>query len=341
MILFLRRILISLLQIRKSLVVIISMMFVVMIAALAYRIEPDTFETKFNALYWVMTTMATVGYGDYTPHTVAGKLLTIFIYIFGVGLLSLLISKIINGLGNIHQRRESGKLRYQGRDHIVIINWSKKAHSAIEELLTSDPDVEIVIIDHLEKNPYLHANVQFVSGDSTSEATLRYANIDQARSVILFADPSIDDPLLIDGKSLLVATTVESIAPQVHTTVEIMLEKHIRSFCHISVDEFVLSHEAISRLVVRSALKEGSIDIFTQLLSHQYGSDIYEVPLKKDWLMYRDAFYDLLAYGATLLSDHGDMTINRKLNEPIPKDAKLFVVCEADVYQRIIHEGNG
>ena len=338
MTLFLRRIFLSLLRIRNGLLAIFSIIFVVSSAALAYYLEPETFETPFNALYWVMTTMATVGYGDYAPHTIAGKTLSIFIYIFGIGLLSLLIGKIIDGLGSIHHRRESGKVRYQGSDHIVVINWSKKAQSAIDELLTSDPHVEIVIIDNLEKNPYVHANVQFVSGDPTSEVTLRYAHIEHARSVILFADPSIDDPSLIDGKSLLVATAIESIAPKVHITVEIMLEKHIRSFCHISVDEFVLSHDAISRLAARSALNEGSIDIFTQLLSRQYGADIYEVPLKKEWSIYRDAFHDLLVQGATLISNHGDMTINRKLNDPIPRDAKLFVVCEADVYQRIIEE---
>lgn len=338
MTLFLRRILISLLKIQNGVLAILSIVFVALSAAFAYYLEPETFGSKFNALYWVMTTMATVGYGDYAPHTIAGKILSIFIYIFGIGLLSLLIGKIIDGISNIHYRREAGKLNYHGSDHIVIINWSKKAHSAIEELLTSDPHVEIVIIDNLEKNPYLHANVQFVSGDPTSEGTLRQAHIEHARSVILFADPSIDDPSLIDGKSLLVASAIESIAPEVHTTVEIMLEKHIRTFCHISVDEFVLSHDAISRLAARSALNEGSIDIFTQLLSRQYGADIYEVPMKKEWVIYRDAFHDLLVLGATLISNHGDMTINRKLQDPIPRDAKLFVVCEADVYQRIIEE---
>ena len=338
MILFFRRILISLLKLHNEILVLLLILFVLISAIAAYSLEPETFGTRFNALYWVLTTMATVGFGDYAPHTEACKILSIFLYIFGIGLLSLLISKIINGLGHIHSKRESGKLNYQGKEHIVVINWSKKAHSAIDEMLMSDPKVQIVIIDHRDKHPYIHANVQFVSGDPATESTLLQANIQQARAAIIFADPCIDEPSLIDGKTLLVASAIESIAPQVHTTVEIMQEKHIRTFRYISVNEFVLSHDAISRLAARSALNEGSIDIFTQLLSRQHGSDIYEIPRHKEWSTYCDAFHDLLALGATLISNYGDMTINRRLQDPIPEDARLYAVCEADVYHQIVEE---
>lgn len=41
-----------------------------------------------DSLYFTITTLATVGYGDFYPKTDAGKIFTIFYIIIGIGLLS-------------------------------------------------------------------------------------------------------------------------------------------------------------------------------------------------------------------------------------------------------------
>ena len=76
-------------RLRKTTISVIVVLFVVLCSTLAFLLEPETFHHWFNAFYWVLTTMATVGYGDYYAATVPGKILTIFIYIFGIGTLSL------------------------------------------------------------------------------------------------------------------------------------------------------------------------------------------------------------------------------------------------------------
>lgn len=41
-----------------------------------------------DSLYFSVTTLTTVGYGDLSPHTAAGKIFTIFYIIIGIGTLS-------------------------------------------------------------------------------------------------------------------------------------------------------------------------------------------------------------------------------------------------------------
>ncbi|MCB8815117.1 potassium channel protein [Desulfosporosinus shakirovi] len=329
------RLSIKLLKMKNTALAFGFLAFVLTVSTFAYLIEPETFETWFNSLYFVLTTMSTVGYGDYSPNTFPGKVLTIFIYVFGIGLLSLVIGKIIDAVADFHRRREAGQLKFQGKNHIIVINWSKKAQYAIEEILSTDSNIEVVIIDEINKHPYDKPKVYFISGDPSSLDILEQAEIKNARSAIIFADARIDEPSLVDGKSLLLASTIESLAPNVHTTVEIMMEKHIQNFKHVKVNDFVLSHDAVSRLAVRSALNEGSLDIFTQLLSRQRGADVYQTTLRPEWKTYEDAFLALIKQGATLISNKGDMTINTKLSEPIPTDAKLFVICDDEVSQKI------
>ncbi|MUT64598.1 potassium channel family protein [Paenibacillus sp. NEAU-GSW1] len=334
--LFIRLLSSKLLRMSKTTLTVSVVLFVTVSATIAYLLEPATFSSWFNSFYWVLTTMATVGYGDFFAKTVPGKVLTIFLYVFGIGLLSLVIGKIIEGISNVQRKRGEGTLQFRGANHFIIINWSKKVQTAVEEILSHMPDSDIVIIDETGKHPLEHLHqVHFISGDPAEDEVLTKAGIERARAAIVFGDIRIDEASLIDGKSLLIASSIERMAPHVHTTVEIIQEKHIRNFHHVKVNEFVLSHDAISRLAVRSAMQEGNSDLFRQLLSRQYGDDIYEAKRNAAWRTYGDAFRGLLEQGATLLSDRGDLGINRKLNDPIPADAKLYIICDEHTAKKI------
>ncbi|WP_371915970.1 potassium channel family protein [Paenibacillus sp. P3E] len=323
-------------RLRKKSIGLVILAFIVMSATIAFLLEPGTFHNWFNAFYWVMTTMSTVGYGDFFAKSVTGKLFTMFLYIFGIGLLSLVIGKIIDSMGELQRRRGAGTLSFHGKDHVVLINWNRKTQAAVDEILCYSRDCRIVIIDESGQHPLQHLeHVHFISGDPSSDDILQKANIYGARAAIIFGDTRIDEASLTDGKTLLIASSIERIAPQVHTTVEIMQEKNIQNFRHVHVNEFVLSHDAISRLAVRSALQEGNPEVITQLLSREHGDDIYEVPRDAAWRTYGDAFQALLLQGATLLSDRGDLGINRKLDQPIPQEARLYIVSDEETYRQI------
>lgn len=117
------------------------------------------------------------------------------------------------------------------------------------------------------------------------------------------------------------------------------MEKHILNFRHVNINDFILSHDAVSRLAVRSALHEGSTEIYTQLLSRRFGDDLYEVPRDPAWLTYRDAFGALLAQGATLIANRGNLGINRMLDDSIGPDPKLYVICNPETYAEITKKG--
>jgi voltage-gated potassium channel len=300
-----------------------------------YFIEPETFQSPFDGLWWVMTTITTVGYGDLSPASVGGRIFAMFLYIFGIGLIGILIGKVFDLFSIIKKRREEGKVKYSGKNHVIIFGWSKKAQIAIAEILESDEETEIVLVDELEKAPLLENRIIYVRGDAAEEHTLEQANVLAAKAVLIFADDTIPNPSLTDGKSLLIATTIERMAPKVHSTVEIMKEEHLKNFNHVKVDEFILSNETISRLAVRSAFSRGVTNIFTQLLSRQHGDDLHEIKKRPHWNTYRDAFNELLNEGATLISDGNKMNINKQLDEVIPEQNRLYVICDQETYHKL------
>jgi voltage-gated potassium channel len=47
-----------------------------------------------NAVYWGITTMTTVGYGDITPHTTVGKITAALVMVVGIGLFAILTGAV-------------------------------------------------------------------------------------------------------------------------------------------------------------------------------------------------------------------------------------------------------
>ncbi|TWT13468.1 ion channel [Planomicrobium sp. CPCC 101079] len=218
-------------------------------------IEPGTFTGYMDALWFTMTTMLTVGYGDLFPSTTGGRIFTVlFLYVIGIGLFASFIGKAVDSLTLYRRQKERGDLMFEGKNHIVIIDWSHKAENAMKEILERDEKVQIVVIDTIEKAKQINERIHFIRGRATDADVLRKANAQHAKAVLIFSDDKIEDQMLADGKSLMIACAVERISPGVHTTVEIEREEHILNFSHIKVDNFILSNATIAKLAVDSIL---------------------------------------------------------------------------------------
>lgn len=81
-------------------------LYILISALLVYNVEPhinpstgqETFNTFFDAVYWSVVTLTTVGYGDIYPITILGKIISICSMVFGIGIISTVSSIITAGL---------------------------------------------------------------------------------------------------------------------------------------------------------------------------------------------------------------------------------------------------
>jgi voltage-gated potassium channel len=71
----------------------ILLMLLVVSSCLMYYVEqaaqPDRFSSIPAAMWWSVTTLTTVGYGDVCPVTITGKLVASVIAILGIGMFAL------------------------------------------------------------------------------------------------------------------------------------------------------------------------------------------------------------------------------------------------------------
>lgn len=57
--------------------------------SLEHEAQPDVFKNAFSGIWWAVSTLLTVGYGDIYPITPMGQLLSIFITFLGVGMVAI------------------------------------------------------------------------------------------------------------------------------------------------------------------------------------------------------------------------------------------------------------
>ena len=58
-------------------------------ALVIYNVEPESFESFFDAVYWATVSLTTVGYGDIYPVTTIGRVVTMVSSVLGIAIIAL------------------------------------------------------------------------------------------------------------------------------------------------------------------------------------------------------------------------------------------------------------
>ncbi|RKD73584.1 voltage-gated potassium channel [Sinobaca qinghaiensis] len=74
--------------------VFIAVSLLVILSSIPIRYLEPSIETYGDAVWWSIVTATTVGYGDISPETPAGRMIAIVLMIFGIGLIGMLTSSI-------------------------------------------------------------------------------------------------------------------------------------------------------------------------------------------------------------------------------------------------------
>ncbi|MCQ2577835.1 MAG: ion channel [Treponema sp.] len=280
----------TLLGIIIALVMTIVMLFIFNVE----RATNDGLNTIFDAVWYTLVTMTTVGYGDIYPSTIPGRIAAIILLVAGVAIFGALSGKFASFLFDRQQKKDRGLLKMQKmKNHFIICGYKNNFEKILEGILYANPEIpaeKIVLlntasqlaIDKIKSDDRFKA-INFLHGDFTDEDTLSRAQIKSAERALILADSSDNYSLLeIDSRTVLGAITIKNLNPKIYCVAEIIdskFEKHL-SLAHC--DEIILSSDYEQNLLVQASSGKGMSHILRALISEEAeaGIKLQSIPEK-------------------------------------------------------------
>jgi voltage-gated potassium channel len=182
---------------------------ILLIGTLGYRWAEGN--SLWEAFYRTVLTLTTVGFNEISSLSRSGQVLTVFLLFAGLGVILLVATEIGRSVVEGELREALGQVRRSRMieslsGHEIVCGWGRMGQAVVEELRRARRDV--VVVEHKpEKVERLRAaEIPVVSGDATSETTLRAAGIERARGLV----SCLND----DAHNVYTVLTARSINPQ-------------------------------------------------------------------------------------------------------------------------------
>lgn len=189
----------------------------------------------YQMVYFVMVTVSTVGYGDYSPVTVLGRLFIIVFIVAGVAFFSIETGNIMN----IMALTSSGKGKYhpkkKGREHVVVTGGaiSQPGGAVISSFLKElchenhgDSAPEVVLLslrppsdqlrEFIKETPRLADRVKYICGSPLYKGDLIRARANKATMLYVLGDMSSGEPDKEDEENIMRGAMLNKLLPQIN-----------------------------------------------------------------------------------------------------------------------------
>jgi voltage-gated potassium channel len=300
-----------------------------------YRFEHgvnENIKTYLDAFWWSMTTLSTVGYGDLYPATDEGRVIAMLTMVLGIGLLGAVAATTATTFMELRQRGKKGLRSYVMRDHLLVLGWNDKGIRAINNF-RDDPrhaSTNILIVAERDETPYDDPDVRFIKGSPGKVSILRKASAEDAGAAIVLAN-NPENPRS-DHESALVVTSLRRVNQDLRIGVEMVDADNREHLMYAGCDAIVDDGTTIANLLVRGIQDMGVSDVVTEILSSEFGSEIYRVDIPSSYVgkTWRDYAKDMIddEVSAIAIARGTENLINPPPDTKILEDDEAFVISK-------------
>lgn len=157
-------------------------------------------ESLFDALYWALVTISTVGYGDITPVTHEGKIVSMVIIVTGMGMFSLLTSIIVTGFGEKLQEISENRIMEESvrkKELVLLCGFGKMSALVAKKLKKSRFETLFIEHDPAQVEKARHEGFRVVTEDAThSDVFLQFDLNARVRSILCLSHDDVQNALI-------------------------------------------------------------------------------------------------------------------------------------------------
>ena len=302
------------------------------------HLSHETNLTAFNNyFYWLVVTASTIGYGDLSPTSTAGRIVTILWVIpVGLSLFAVVIGNTAAAIAYQWHKGIKGMKNTHENNHILIIGWNETRTLHLIKLLLREqkthptPSAIVLCVTHDIENPMV-GEIGFIRVSSfTDDKEMARANIASAQCIIL--DSNQDDTTMTSALySYGCNDHAHIIAYFNNEKLAALLRRHCPTIeCTPSV---------AVEMMAKSAVDPGSSLLHHQLLDVDRGMTQYSIKypnVEPEGQM--DTFFSGFKkhYHATLIGITNDLhtalQVNPDLKHPIKPGATIYYIADERIH---------
>jgi len=331
-----------------STIFILTLLYGVIAFALLNWAGEEDIVADGNFVYWLTVTASTVGYGDYSPSSVAGKwIVALYVIPVGLSLFAWVIGKIAAWVSIQLKKGLKGMKSLQVSDHILIIGWNEQRTIQLLNLLLRERDAsaeqpEIVLCVKANIENPMPGKIEFVHVESfNNDDDMDKAKVADAKTIL------IDNPQ--DDVTMTTALYCANRNPDAHK-VAYFTDDTLVGLLRTHCPNVECTPSVAVEMLAKSAFDPGSSILHHDLLNVEDGQAQYSitVPDNVSPMSVETVFVNFKRhYNAILISiapqgSYRDMKVNPTFSDSIQPGDKLFYIADDRVnsvqWQRIASE---
>jgi voltage-gated potassium channel len=286
-------------------------------------------------------TITTVGYGDISPQTDAGRFVAVLLMVSGLGVLAMMTGVMSQTLvGHIFLLRTEAVRMSLLSNHIIVCGWSAEGLLLLSQLEREHQDgVEILVFAPCERPTELPEHIRFVTGNPAREVELEKVRaLYAATAIVVGHQAERAAPSMVDAQTVLTVFTLRAYERRhgrpnpLRICAEIHDPENAEHARVAGADEIIQSSLLASSIMAHASVFPGTSDVLADLLSPHTSQTLYiealvpQLALKGQTVAHvREA---LGALGAVFVGtrQRGVVSLNPADSKDIPMDAQIIYV---------------
>jgi voltage-gated potassium channel len=319
----------------ELLTLVVLLIFVVFVGGLAIYILEQTqnehINSLFDALYWSFITITTVGYGDISPVTTPGKVVSFVIVIMGIVIISFATSVIVSAfsekLDELKEDRVADTLTNH-KEFLIVCGYGQIAKFFLNEIRKSN--IAYIILDkdcHSAQEARNDGHDAICANASRYEVLKRFYNSDSKVTVLALAGSDIEN--------IYISLNAKSVSKDISVIARASSNKLISRYKRAGADRVILPYDIASSMLVASIIYPTMYKAINAILNFKDVATIDEIFITPESLILGLSIEEIgfSNYNLTILGVQSGARGEFKFNPP-----KSYILKENDIVVALGHK---